>query len=187
MTGMNVYEIRRLNLAALRKEYGTLAAICDKADLKNTSYLSQVSTNVPTPSGKRREMGSKTARKLEQGLELPDGWMDVLHEDECYQQGNVLLISEEQNKEKRNYGMEATPQPTLDRDLMLEILTLVENAIAMHRADLSTHSKAMVIVDSYEYAVKNNIQSGKLLTVIHDQLEERVRERLRNLKSPHSA
>jgi transcriptional regulator with XRE-family HTH domain len=73
---MDINEIRLKNLEHLISSSGLNAAkFADKIDM-SASQLSQ------TRSSKyKRNIGTATARKIEQLLSLPNGWMDQLHYD----------------------------------------------------------------------------------------------------------
>lgn len=73
-----IAEIRRDKLEMLIKEFGTQEKV---AELGKTSaiYLSQIRNQTPdAKTGKPRQMGDPTARKLEIGCEKEHGWMDNL-------------------------------------------------------------------------------------------------------------
>lgn len=80
-TMKTVGDIRRANLEALIREFGTLEALASAADTTSV-YLSQVRNSTPDVKTKKpREMGSRMARRLEQlaGHVKPAGWMDIEH------------------------------------------------------------------------------------------------------------
>lgn len=65
----------------LIEEFGTqlnISCICKVS----VAYLSHIRTQARKKNGKIATMGSELARKLEQGLGKPVGWMDVNHDDE---------------------------------------------------------------------------------------------------------
>src|ERR1035437_346861 len=74
-TNTTIEEVRRTNLNLLVTEKGTLIGL---ASISGTSaaYLSQILTRSKMSNGKVREVGSKLARKLEDGCSKPLGWMD---------------------------------------------------------------------------------------------------------------
>lgn len=76
---MDIKQIRLRNLRSLISESGTIANL---ARLSETApaYLSQILNSLPTSTGKPRSVGDKLARKLEQALTRPYGWMDKDHE-----------------------------------------------------------------------------------------------------------
>ncbi len=76
---MTISEIRRLNLRALIKEHGSAAALCQRVPRLANSYISQILHATPNQSGRPRSMGDDVARRIEESLGLPDGWMDQLH------------------------------------------------------------------------------------------------------------
>jgi len=75
---MDIKQIRLCNLRSLIAESGTIAKL---ARLSETApaYLSQILNSLPTSTGKPRSVGDKLARKLEQALNKPYGWMDKDH------------------------------------------------------------------------------------------------------------
>lgn len=87
----SVKEIRLINLEELVVEYGTLEAIANACQMPNTVYLSQIrSRQKDVKTGEPRNMGDKTARKLEDGCNKPHGWMDAEHHQagESFSEGN---------------------------------------------------------------------------------------------------
>lgn len=77
---MDIREIRRQNLIALRRQEGTFSGIAAKVDT-DPNYLSQISSG----DGKHN-MGYRMARRLEKACGKPVGWMDVPHEDDEIEQ-----------------------------------------------------------------------------------------------------
>ena len=61
-------EVRRLALAALEKQYGTLEAVAE-ATGTNAAHLSQI-------KNRTRGMGDKVARRIEAKLGKGTGWLD---------------------------------------------------------------------------------------------------------------
>lgn len=73
---MDIREIRRKNLVALRHEKGTLRALADLIET-DPNYLSQLLSN------KRiQHVGHGLARRLEMAMHKPEGWMDQPHWDQ---------------------------------------------------------------------------------------------------------
>jgi hypothetical protein len=71
MSDMDIYEIRRRNLARIVKEKnGTIVELAKQAET-SANYLTQVLSERVA-----RHMGSTVARRIESKLELPEGWMD---------------------------------------------------------------------------------------------------------------
>lgn len=69
---MSTYkERRRANLMALEVKHGSLEQLSNLTGV-SASYLSQMK--------KVRHMGDKVARRIEQKLKLPVGWMDETHD-----------------------------------------------------------------------------------------------------------
>lgn len=63
--------IRQENLQSLEKHYGSQRALADALD-STPGYINQLLTN-------RRSIGEKAARRFEQLLKKPIGWMDQSH------------------------------------------------------------------------------------------------------------
>ena len=71
MSVMDIYEIRRRNLArVLEEEDGTIVQLARRTGT-SANYLTQVLSERVA-----RHMGSTVARRIESKLELPEGWMD---------------------------------------------------------------------------------------------------------------
>jgi hypothetical protein len=74
-----IAETRRQRLQMLLKQHGSIAALNDLIGLARTdATLSQVRNRSPHhKTGKPRAMGDDLARKIEEALDLPEGWMDT--------------------------------------------------------------------------------------------------------------
>ena len=71
--------IRRENLLRLLEEAGTQEGLAERCDVSHI-YLNQIKNMRPDPAtGKIRNIGNQLARKLEQGMKKPQGWMDTDH------------------------------------------------------------------------------------------------------------
>ncbi len=66
-------DVRRKNLLALIERFGKKSTLAN-ASGANADYISQI-------ANKHRDMGDAFAETLESGLNLPDGWMDDIHEE----------------------------------------------------------------------------------------------------------
>jgi hypothetical protein len=75
---MDIHDIRYENLTLLVKEFGTQTRLAELAGT-DQSYLSQIITRRPMPSGKTRQVGHELARALERAAGKPAGWMDRPH------------------------------------------------------------------------------------------------------------
>jgi len=71
---MDAKEIRLRNLRELVAEAGGQRKLAARTGV-NPAYLSQILS-----ARTRRRMGDDVARRLEQGMKMPHGWMDVVHE-----------------------------------------------------------------------------------------------------------
>lgn len=67
----DVYGVRRDKLRSLIEEWGGPKPLSKKLGYKNASFLVQMAGPNPT-----RDVTERTARSIEQKLELPRGWMD---------------------------------------------------------------------------------------------------------------
>jgi hypothetical protein len=74
--GMDSKEIRHANLLALIKEHGSAAALA-RAIETDATYVTNIKNRV-----NGRAMGDDLARRMEEKLGKPRGWMDVLHAEE---------------------------------------------------------------------------------------------------------
>jgi hypothetical protein len=66
-----IHEVRRARLRQLLDAHGGPAALARRVGLFQASYLTQLAGPTPT-----RNISEHTARRIEQALLLPDGWMD---------------------------------------------------------------------------------------------------------------
>ena len=67
----STYEIRRENLRRLIEQWGGPKPLADKLGYRNASFLVQMAG--PNPN---REVTEKTARRIEEALDLRVGWLD---------------------------------------------------------------------------------------------------------------
>ncbi|MBS7328981.1 MAG: S24 family peptidase [Oxalobacter sp.] len=73
-----VEEIRTVNLNALIKKYGGFQAFAEKVE-RERSQIEQWARNYLNAQGNPRYISSKSCRRIENILSLPDGWMDQDH------------------------------------------------------------------------------------------------------------
>ena len=72
-------EVRLENLEVLVKEAGTADALAEACGL-SAEYISQIRNRaIDNKTGRPRNLGSRAARKLEEGMSKPLGWMDTNH------------------------------------------------------------------------------------------------------------
>jgi len=105
---IDVFETRKINLAALIEPRGKAADIAEKLG-SSASYLSTVK------SGKRR-MGADVARRIEEVEKLPHGWMDRLHGKDAVSQSVIIEASSPEDL--------ATKLSAYDAQKMLDILQM---------------------------------------------------------------
>lgn len=73
---MKISEIRRLNLNLLIDKYGSQVKFADAVDLA-PAYVGQLAR--PPESKGSRNLGEKTAKKITDKLDFPEGWFDTPH------------------------------------------------------------------------------------------------------------
>jgi hypothetical protein len=75
----SIGDIRHHNLLRAIAQVGSAAELASRAG-SSPQYISQVVNRTrDSGTGKARELGSPLARRIEQALQLPKGWMDVQH------------------------------------------------------------------------------------------------------------
>lgn len=86
---MNVKEIRRLNLIALVSKYESQEDFSEAVGQGIAAgWVSQV-------INRTRNMGDATAKKIQDGLNLGDGWMDRPHDEaEIEAAANISLVAQ---------------------------------------------------------------------------------------------
>jgi len=82
-------DIRRDNLRTLISEFKTIAAVAEMSDTSE-KYLSEVLRQKGN-----RSIGSKVAKKLEDGCGKPPGWMDIDHSDSVQEEGELTATEAE--------------------------------------------------------------------------------------------
>jgi hypothetical protein len=68
----DTFDNRRRNLRQLIEQWGGPKPLSDKLGYSNSSFMVQMAGPNPT-----REVTEKTARRIEQTLDLPPGWLDA--------------------------------------------------------------------------------------------------------------
>lgn len=115
---MDIREVRRKNLAALREQQGSLRAIADLVDT-DANYLSQI-----LGGHGKHYMGHAMARRIEAALKKREGWMDQPHdllepEDESvnniYKLAKILTPAQRKSLELLMQSM--VPLSIQDQDL----------------------------------------------------------------------
>ena len=77
-----ISEISKENLNTAKKIAGGTFELLSEKTNTNPAYLSQINNGAIDPKTKKpRTMGSVTARKIEAGLKLQEGWMDTDHSE----------------------------------------------------------------------------------------------------------
>ncbi|MFA5631483.1 MAG: hypothetical protein WC997_08235, partial [Porticoccaceae bacterium] len=70
---------RYRNLLLLVQEAGNNQAEVARRSDTSPSYINQIIRQLKTPNGTTRSVGTRLARRLEQGFAKPKGWMDEDH------------------------------------------------------------------------------------------------------------
>lgn len=82
---MDSKSIRRANMLLLVEQHRTLRALAERTGT-DPAHLSQI-------KGRHRDMGEDVARRIEKGLGLPTGWMDVPQGSHVAQPGSIYNAS----------------------------------------------------------------------------------------------
>lgn len=99
--GMDSKGARRANLVALVSEFGSVQALADRAEIAAT-HLRNVINNQDG-----RELGDKLARRIEDKLNKPHGWMDAPHEEVPASWAALIRTLESLEESKRPIVIEA--------------------------------------------------------------------------------
>lgn len=101
-----VHDIRFENFEILIKEAGSVANLARACGYDKPAYLYQVRSKTKKPNGETLQIGKRMAAKLEQGMNKPEGWLDVVHSaDELSQ-----LQDLGGKKSKKNRKKSVTPE-----------------------------------------------------------------------------
>lgn len=98
---MEIKQIRLRNLLALAAKYRLIAEFCDKIDMQ-PSYFSQIKRG-------DKALGNDRARRTEELMELPRGWMDQVHEAEPSQDSEQPAQLPERSAMSLAYVIEELP------------------------------------------------------------------------------
>lgn len=86
---MDTKHIRLANINYLADKHGRdRIAECDSRKKWSANYINQL-------CGGFGSFGSATARRIERGLNLPFGWMDLPHPEVSYQDQSIALSSDD--------------------------------------------------------------------------------------------
>ena len=104
---MTIHDTRLRNLQLLIEHFGSIVALSNATGVSE-KYLSQVMNRTRLPSGNPKNIGSNVARRLEQGANMPAGWMDITQEIHAAttpsispQEAELLRLYREASKDKR--------------------------------------------------------------------------------------
>lgn len=101
---MDIKLIRIANIKYLADKHGReRLAECDERKKWTTNYINQL-------CGGFGSFGASTARRIEKGLNLSFGWMDVLHSDISYSNNSNLITDEASKAQMLNLWEKLTPE-----------------------------------------------------------------------------
>jgi SOS-response transcriptional repressor LexA len=86
-------EIHKANLHILAKEFGGVTAVAAKVGCSSSQYSQWMNGSENSGTGKPRGMRPASARRIEQALKKPVGWMDAPHADEASEQFDANVKS----------------------------------------------------------------------------------------------
>lgn len=78
---MTIDEIRRHNLAALVREYGSVVALAAAIERSESQVSQWLNASINSGTGKPRGMRSDSCRHIEKMVGKPIGWMDTRHDE----------------------------------------------------------------------------------------------------------
>lgn len=101
---MDIKQIRTANINHLAVKHGReRIAECDERKKWTTNYVNQL-------CGGFGSFGASTARRIEKGLYLDYGWMDLMHSEIPYESGSTLLTDEVSRAQLNNLWDRMTPE-----------------------------------------------------------------------------
>lgn len=104
---MEIKDIRRNRLLELIQEFGTAKALADTVGVDET-YLVNIKNRVKTRAGTGRGMGDRIARRIEEKLGKPLGWMDrAMLDDEAALLDDYRRSDPAEKEKLRNYARAA--------------------------------------------------------------------------------
>ena len=76
----DIDQIRRDNMLAIEREIGSATAAAERSGMSQAQWTNLRSGAADSKTGKRRGMRKETARRIEQSIGKPPGWLDAEHE-----------------------------------------------------------------------------------------------------------
>lgn len=128
-------------------------------------------SNLKVVAGVTNEM----ARRYTLGTAWPDNekmakiakWLNVRQEWLRYGEGPKSAEAVQEA-----IGLYSVPaEPTIDKELLAEIIILLENIKTLHQLDITTRENAEIIADTYEYVLKKGLRSGDIMGAVEKRLE----------------
>lgn len=135
---MEIKEIRLNNLLALSSKYGRIVDFCDRIAM-NPSYFSQI-------KGGKKAIGDDIARKVEEKLGLPRGYMDSAQEEDRLQgkpPANDALATA--------YSIEAMPAPLREqfKKLVFQVASYCSDAPRVENNDVQPFEMTIAAPESH--------------------------------------
>lgn len=144
----DIDQIRRDNMLAIEREIGGATAAAERSGMSQAQWTNLRSGAVDSKTGKRRGMRKETARRIEESVGKPPGWLDAEHED---------APTESQAPEQLlRAGEKPTPQYRLENPLSndeREILALCRKLSADDKRRLLHYLEVKVELDQFPTAL----------------------------------
>ena len=86
-------EIRRENLKVLVERFGSMKSLNERLGRKDNTLTQILNASIHSETGKKKQMGDRLARSIEQTLSLGDGWMDADHSADPNAKSNLIALN----------------------------------------------------------------------------------------------
>lgn len=86
-------EIRRENLKVLVERFGSMKSLNERLGRKDNTLTQILNASIHSETGKKKQMGDRLARSIEQTLSLGDGWMDADHSEDPDAKSNLIALN----------------------------------------------------------------------------------------------
>jgi len=91
---LDIDEIRRRNLRQIEQEYGGAAGAAAAVGMSPAQFINLRTGAKDSKTGKPRGMRKETARRIEQALRKPEGWLDQIHAaSQLDEESTIVLMS----------------------------------------------------------------------------------------------
>lgn len=213
MTMKSSNEIRLTNLEVLVKEAGTQEKLASAAGISRI-YLNQLlKRSTASVSGKVRNIGNSTARKLETAMNKPFGWLDQDHADNEPIKDGYIELTYYDIQSSAGPGSVVDYQPAVSKMLVLEdwareylktttpknIRIITNKGVSMYPTindgdllfvDVSCNrydgDGIYVILDDEELKTKRLIKEDGIIRIISDNPAPAYKEKTVTAKNQHT-